>query len=91
MGAKRVGRIRHGESQWNAAGRGQGEGGPGLSERGHRQAAMAARFLAGREAERGGAVRAARGEQGPREGPLFFIQSINWRSSPPSSSRCGGL
>ncbi len=49
MGAERVVLIRHAESQWNAAGRWQGQGGPGLSDLGHRQAAATARFLAGHE------------------------------------------
>lgn len=38
--------VRHGESQWNAAGILQGHGGPGLTERGHEQAAATARLLA---------------------------------------------
>lgn len=46
MGAQRVVLIRHAESQWNAARRWQGQGGPGLSDLGHRQAAATARFLA---------------------------------------------
>jgi probable phosphoglycerate mutase len=37
--------VRHGESHWNAAGRLQGHGGSGLSERGHAQAKATARFL----------------------------------------------
>ena len=49
MGASRVVLIRHAESQWNAARRWQGQGGPGLSDLGHRQAAVTARFLAGHE------------------------------------------
>lgn len=51
MPAERVVLIRHGESQWNAAGRWQGHAGPGLSARGHRQAALTARFLAGHESD----------------------------------------
>jgi broad specificity phosphatase PhoE len=49
MGADRVVLIRHGESLWNAAGRWQGQGGPGLSVLGHRQAVATAAFLAERE------------------------------------------
>lgn len=37
--------VRHGESQWNAAGRYQGQAGPGLTELGHQQAEAAADFL----------------------------------------------
>lgn len=46
MPPERVVLIRHGQSQWNAAGRWQGHGGPGLTARGHRQAAVTAAFLA---------------------------------------------
>jgi broad specificity phosphatase PhoE len=46
VGAERVVLIRHGESQWNAAGRWQGQQGPGLSDLGHRQAKVTAAFLA---------------------------------------------
>lgn len=38
--------VRHGESEWNAAGILQGHGGPGLSARGRDQAAATARLLA---------------------------------------------
>lgn len=38
--------VRHGESQWNAAGILQGHGGPGLTARGREQAAATARMLA---------------------------------------------
>ncbi|MEX0658275.1 MAG: histidine phosphatase family protein [Egibacteraceae bacterium] len=38
--------VRHGESEWNAAGILQGHGGPGLTARGHAQAAATARMLA---------------------------------------------
>lgn len=37
--------VRHGESQWNAAGILQGHGGPGLTPRGREQAAATARML----------------------------------------------
>lgn len=37
--------VRHGESQWNAAGILQGHGGPGLTTRGQEQAAATARML----------------------------------------------
>lgn len=37
--------MRHGESRWNAERRFQGWGGPGLTERGHREAKEVARFL----------------------------------------------
>jgi probable phosphoglycerate mutase len=46
VGADRVVLIRHGESRWNAAGRWQGQGGPGLSDLGHRQAKVTAALLA---------------------------------------------
>lgn len=46
MGAARVILIRHGESHWNAAGRWQGQQGPGLSDLGHRQAKVTAAHLA---------------------------------------------
>ncbi len=38
--------IRHGESEWNASGRWQGQADPSLTERGRRQAKSAARLLA---------------------------------------------
>ena len=38
--------IRHGETDWNAAGRWQGHGDPALSERGRAQASAVARALA---------------------------------------------
>lgn len=47
MGAVRLVLVRHGESEWNAAGILQGHGGPGLTARGHEQAAATARMLAG--------------------------------------------
>lgn len=37
--------VRHGQSQWNAEGRYQGQLGPGLTELGHEQARRAAEFL----------------------------------------------
>ena len=37
--------VRHGESEWNAQGRLQGQGGTGLSARGHRQAGATATYL----------------------------------------------
>lgn len=37
--------VRHGQSQWNAEGRYQGQLGPGLTELGHQQAVAAADFL----------------------------------------------
>lgn len=40
--------VRHGESQWNAAGLMQGQTGPGLSQRGHAQARAAAETLVAR-------------------------------------------
>lgn len=40
--------VRHGESEWNLAGRWQGHGGSGLTQLGHRQAAAAARAVAAR-------------------------------------------
>lgn len=40
--SRRVVLIRHGETSWNAAGRWQGHDGPGLSARGHAQAARTA-------------------------------------------------
>lgn len=46
MGADRAVLIRHGESLWNAEGRWQGQGGPGLSDLGHRQAKVTAAHLA---------------------------------------------
>ena len=46
--ATRVVLVRHGESEWNAAGRIQGQGGAGLSEMGHRQAKAASEYLRGR-------------------------------------------
>lgn len=46
MGADRLVLIRHGESRWNAAGLWQGQGGPGLSDLGHRQSKVTAAFLA---------------------------------------------
>lgn len=51
MAAERVVLIRHGQSVWNAAGRWQGQGGPGLTALGHRQAEITARFLAVHEPE----------------------------------------
>jgi probable phosphoglycerate mutase len=48
---ERVVLIRHGQSQWNAEGRWQGHGGPGLTTRGRRQAALTARFLAAHESD----------------------------------------
>lgn len=44
--AKRLIVIRHGESDWNVAGRLQGQSGPGLSRKGHEQAAAIAAVLA---------------------------------------------
>lgn len=44
--------VRHGESEWNALGRWQGQADPELSARGRDQAALAARFLAGTGVER---------------------------------------
>ena len=38
--------VRHGESEWNAAGSVQGHGGSGLRDRGRAQPAATARFLA---------------------------------------------
>lgn len=38
--------VRHGESQWNAAGIVQGQDGPGLTERGHDQARRVGAWLA---------------------------------------------
>lgn len=49
MPAERVVLIRHGQSEWNAAGRWQGQRGPGLSARGRRQAAKTATYLRARE------------------------------------------
>jgi probable phosphoglycerate mutase len=49
MTARRVVLIRHGESQWNASGQWQGHGGPGLSQRGRRQAAAVARSVSDTE------------------------------------------
>lgn len=49
MVADRVLLIRHGESQWNAVGRWQGHGGPGLSPRGRRQAKVVADVVAAAE------------------------------------------
>lgn len=46
MPAVRLVLVRHGESEWNAAGILQGHGGPGLTERGRAQAAATARLLA---------------------------------------------
>lgn len=43
--ATRVVLVRHGESEWNAVGRIQGQGGAGLSELGHRQAKATAAYL----------------------------------------------
>lgn len=43
--ATRVVLVRHGESEWNAVGRIQGQGGAGLSELGHRQAKAASAYL----------------------------------------------
>ncbi len=40
--------VRHGESRWNAQGRLQGQGGEGLSNLGHRQAAATAAYLCNR-------------------------------------------
>lgn len=40
--------VRHGESEWNAEGRFQGQGGSGLSDRGRREAAALAAHLPGR-------------------------------------------
>lgn len=48
MPARDVVLIRHGQSLWNAEGRWQGQGGPGLSERGHREAEVTAAWLAAR-------------------------------------------
>lgn len=45
MVADRMILIRHGESLWNAVGRWQGHGGPGLSPRGRRQAAAVSRVV----------------------------------------------
>lgn len=39
--------VRHGESEWNALGRWQGQADPPLSAHGHRQATVAARRLGG--------------------------------------------
>lgn len=44
--------VRHGESEWNALGRWQGQADPELSARGRDQATLAARFLAGTGVER---------------------------------------
>lgn len=46
MTAVRLVLVRHGESEWNAAGILQGHGGPGLTSRGRAQAAATARALA---------------------------------------------
>jgi probable phosphoglycerate mutase len=37
--------VRHGESEWNALGRWQGQADPPLSEHGRRQALVAARSI----------------------------------------------
>ncbi len=46
MSRRRVLLLRHGETDWNADGRWQGQGGAGLSRLGRRQAADTAAFLA---------------------------------------------
>lgn len=46
MATARLVLVRHGESEWNAAGILQGHGGPGLTARGRVQAAATARLLA---------------------------------------------
>ncbi len=43
--------VRHGQTDWNVEGRYQGQAGPGLNERGRRQALEAARKLAGTPVE----------------------------------------
>jgi broad specificity phosphatase PhoE len=45
---QRIWLLRHGESEWNAAGRWQGHGDPPLSERGREQAKRTAEAIAGR-------------------------------------------
>lgn len=49
MSAARVVLVRHAESVWNAAGRWQGQTGPGLSVLGRRQADVTAAFIASTE------------------------------------------
>lgn len=49
--------VRHGESEWNAAGRIQGQGGSGLSDLGQRQAKVTAAYLRERFPEAAGIVR----------------------------------
>lgn len=44
--------VRHGESEWNALGRWQGQADPDLSDRGWDQAVLAGRFLAGEAVDR---------------------------------------
>lgn len=44
--------VRHGESEWNALGRWQGQADPDLSARGRDQAVVAGRFLAGAGVDR---------------------------------------
>lgn len=51
VSAVRLVLVRHGESQWNAAGILQGHGGPGLTARGRAQAAATARLLAREDAD----------------------------------------
>lgn len=49
--------VRHGESEWNAAGLLQGHGGPGLTARGKAQAEVTARLLARDHADAAAIVR----------------------------------